>query len=134
MENWEPLQIRLVWYVLAGFVLGFTTSTLWEWLYFRQVRLRARQTPRAKQGVTSAWQTSETVAVAPDPVDEPPLPWATPVYQSSGVLLESEREPAPAYRQTTPFVQPVSFGDFQTTSAPSAPLPPAQPTPSPNLY
>jgi hypothetical protein len=29
------------WYVLAGFVLGFILSTLWEWLYFRQRRLRS---------------------------------------------------------------------------------------------
>ena len=54
MENWEPLQIRLVWYVLAGFVLGFTTSTLWEWLYFRQFRLRARAFGTHRLTVT-AW-------------------------------------------------------------------------------
>ena len=122
MENWEPLQIRLVWYVLAGFVLGFTTSTLWEWLYFRQFRLRVRQTLRYQQDVTSAWQATETVDVALDSVDEPRMPWVAPVYQSSGVLLESEREPATAYRQTVPLVQPAPFADLQTPRA-SAPPP-----------
>jgi len=28
------------WYVLAGFLLGFILSTLWEWLYFRRQRMR----------------------------------------------------------------------------------------------
>ena len=23
------------WYVLAGFLIGFILSTLWEWLFFR---------------------------------------------------------------------------------------------------
>jgi len=120
-----------VWYVLAGFVLGFTTSTLWEWLYFRQVRLRARQTLAYKQGVTSAWQASETVDAAADPIDELPMPWETPVYQGSGVLLESEREPAPVYRQTAPVIQPAPVVDFQATSAPVTPPSAPQPSPAP---
>lgn len=30
---------RLLWFVLAGFILGFATSTIWEWYYYRGKRL-----------------------------------------------------------------------------------------------
>ncbi len=28
------MTMRLLWFVLAGFLLGFAASTLWEWLHF----------------------------------------------------------------------------------------------------
>ena len=28
------------WYILAGFIVGFSLSTVWEWLYFRKRRMR----------------------------------------------------------------------------------------------
>jgi len=37
------MELELLWYVLAGFILGFIVSTLWEWLHFR----RERQTRQA---------------------------------------------------------------------------------------
>lgn len=30
---------RLLWFVLAGFILGFATSTIWEWYYYRGKRI-----------------------------------------------------------------------------------------------
>ena len=30
---------KALWFVLAGLILGFALSTLWEWLYFRRARL-----------------------------------------------------------------------------------------------
>ena len=33
---------QLIWFVLAGFLLGFVLSTLWEWLFFRRERLYIR--------------------------------------------------------------------------------------------
>jgi predicted flap endonuclease-1-like 5' DNA nuclease len=34
------MATNLLWYVMAGFLLGFATSTLWEWFYFRRERLK----------------------------------------------------------------------------------------------
>jgi len=34
----------VLWFVLAGFVLGFAASLLWEWLYFRKRRLNWQST------------------------------------------------------------------------------------------
>ncbi|MFN8442887.1 MAG: helix-hairpin-helix domain-containing protein [Caldilineaceae bacterium] len=35
-----PVELREpVWYILAGFILGFAISTLWEWLYYRRFRV-----------------------------------------------------------------------------------------------
>lgn len=34
----------VLWFVLAGFVLGFAASLLWEWLYFRKRRLQWQST------------------------------------------------------------------------------------------
>lgn len=38
----NQLQID-VWYILAGIVVGFAASTLWEWLYFRGKRLAVKE-------------------------------------------------------------------------------------------
>ena len=40
VDGIELIQIQMLWFVIAGFVLGFTTSTLWEWLYYRRKRLQ----------------------------------------------------------------------------------------------
>lgn len=94
MDNWDPIQMRILWYVLAGFVLGFITSTLWEWLYYRKQRLRWRTPGADARGATTAWgaETSRQETMAAD-TDEG-APWAAPVYRSPGVFLESEQEPA----------------------------------------
>ncbi|MDQ3247924.1 MAG: DUF4332 domain-containing protein [Chloroflexota bacterium] len=113
MENVNPMQIRLLWYVLAGFVLGFITSTLWEWLYYR--RLRRRTVVRDSSTVTTAWamptEGNDGLAVQVEP-------WATPAYRSSSVLLESEQDLVEPYPlQTTP----VASSPFsQAQVAPSA--------------
>lgn len=34
------MTMRLIWFILAGFLLGFTASTLWEWFHFRRERMK----------------------------------------------------------------------------------------------
>jgi hypothetical protein len=91
MEWW------LLWFVLAGFVLGFATSTLWEWLYYRGVRQRAVGSSPAP--VTQA-SVSTTV------FEPPPTAWDNADYRSPAILLEEEarehRPIAPTPRQETP--------------------------------
>ncbi len=31
-----------IWYLLAGVIIGFSASTLWEWLYFRRKRIQPK--------------------------------------------------------------------------------------------
>ncbi|MCX6047421.1 MAG: DUF4332 domain-containing protein [Chloroflexi bacterium] len=125
------MQIGILWYVLAGFVLGFTVSTLWEWLYYRGRRLRGRVNvavdvagpvePNAFGPTVSVGRWREPAidrADAQDAANEP-LPWATPTYRSSGVFLESEKEFA---TQSIPPADQFITHSFvgQPTSAPVA--------------
>lgn len=48
-QLWTPdfgllitMVIQILWFVFAGFLLGFILSTIWEWLYFRRIRLHLR--------------------------------------------------------------------------------------------
>lgn len=36
------MNLSVLWYVLAGAILGFALSTLWEWLYYRSKRMALR--------------------------------------------------------------------------------------------
>ncbi len=120
------MQIGILWYVLAGFVLGFTVSTLWEWLYYRGQRLRWRADVGASVGrnevdnSAGVWreQTIDT-ATAYQSASEP-MPWETPAYRSSGVFLESEKEPV---TQTIP-------NNHQFTTASSSVRQPSPTTPA----
>ena len=112
MVSLDPMQMRIFWYVLAGFVLGFITSTLWEWLYFRKRRLERDSAFAKGAAFTAAWR-SETASRAetssanmPDPAMPPQnvarrktpaaatndeLLWQTSAYRSPGVFLDSEK-------------------------------------------
>lgn len=47
MAGLTPDQLRLaLWFLLAGIILGFSVSTLWEWLYFRRKRVRQADSSR----------------------------------------------------------------------------------------
>jgi predicted flap endonuclease-1-like 5' DNA nuclease len=86
------MQWHLLWFVLAGFVLGFSASTLWEWLYYR--RLRA-----ARQEVTPvelvAEPAEEDKADDVDDVLTAAMSWEAG-YQGPGVYMETEQaEPFP---------------------------------------
>ncbi len=85
------MSFRVFWFVVAGFVLGFVTSTLWEWLYYRQKRVHSL----ASHGTTLLDARRSYVA---EPEDETAdsfdvNAWKLPSYRSSGVLLESEELP-----------------------------------------
>jgi predicted flap endonuclease-1-like 5' DNA nuclease len=91
MEGRKAMDWQAIWYVLAGFVLGFATSTLWEWLYYRRQRLLARA------GEVDAGDYTLVPAA-----EQPAAPRSsTAEYRSPGVFLESER-PEPAGNDAEP--------------------------------
>ena len=89
------------WYVLAGFIVGFCLSTVWEWLYFRQRRMRItdRRITELEQALRSQSRTA-VVEVLP----EPGVTWSATGYASPGVLLENEADNASAPRAAAPAV------------------------------
>ncbi|CAN5771566.1 hypothetical protein BH10CHL1_BH10CHL1_24270 [soil metagenome] len=88
--------------MLAGFVLGFTVSTLWEWLYYRGQRLRWRADAGVPSGSNAfgnagrvgSWRDPDMDRADAQRAASEALPWETPAYRSSGVFLESEKEVA----------------------------------------
>jgi len=88
------------WYVLAGFLLGFSVSTLWEWLYFRRRRMAIRDRRIAELEATVR---TYAAAATSTPVDSTiGNDWAEPTLQSSGVYLETEEAAAVARPDTLP--------------------------------
>jgi len=97
------MATNLLWYVLAGFLLGFASSTLWEWFYFRKERLKL--TDRRIQELEAKLQEAE---IETDKATTPPYSpsvvptvaavtaatrtsaWSDTGYRSPGVFLESE--------------------------------------------
>ncbi len=97
------------WNLLAGFLIGFAVSTLWEWLYFRRRRTAIRNRRIAELEATlrtyaAAGGASPTSAVASNDWNEPP-------FDNPHVYLETE-EPAQAAAQSTP-ENPASAPAFQ---------------------
>jgi len=97
------MATNLLWYVLAGFLLGFASSTLWEWFYFRKERLKL--TDRRIRELEAKLQEAEIETdKSPDsPLTPSPVPtvaavtaatrtsaWSDTAYRSPGVFLESE--------------------------------------------
>lgn len=101
VEGAELMSFRVLWFVVAGFVIGFTTSTLWEWLYYRRKRLAmlaehsdfVRDAERRQGGVSHAQETATSDATE----------WRPPFYRSPGVFLESEQPGADATFTGTAF-------------------------------
>lgn len=92
------MELELLWYVLAGFILGFIVSTLWEWLHFRRERIKLRDQRIAELEATIEQERQSSVPnasgydfVYPEDI----LPGVNPpqTYQGGGVLLETERQP-----------------------------------------
>lgn len=110
-----------LWFVLAGFLLGFATSTLWEWFHFRKARLRMLEsrTRDVDGGVRS--RTDESAGV-PSRRVAAEREWTGQAYRSPGIFLESE-SPEPeriaARRPAAEPSWPVDVHDDQ-----DAPVPP----------
>lgn len=104
------MAMSALWFVLAGFVLGFAASTLWEWLHFRRSRMKLRDQRIAELEAELHEQERQldevrTLAMAS-------AGWSAPNYRSPGVFLDTETtdeatfvSPQPA--QPAP-VQPVA--------------------------
>jgi predicted flap endonuclease-1-like 5' DNA nuclease len=98
------MATNLLWFVLAGFLLGFVTSTLWEWFYFRKERLkltdrRIREleaklldSEPATESITPISTTANSAPPANAPITSAALTssWGDPTYRSPGVFLETE--------------------------------------------
>ncbi len=95
---------QVLWFMGAGFILGFATSTLWEWLYYRgKRRAQAAAAPlivsppaRADNQIS---QPDETLDIQPDES------WAMP-YRGSGIYLESEHPSLAGQSASTPDTLP----------------------------
>jgi len=96
------------WYLLAGFIIGFCLSTVWEWLYFRQRRMRI-----ADRRIAALQQQldSQMRAARPDIPSEPGVTWTATEYQSPGILLENETDAQPAPRAAVPVTAAVLHAD-----------------------
>lgn len=95
---------NLLWYVLAGFLIGLVTSTLAEWFFFRKERLKL--TDRRIRELEAKLRDSEPAIESVPPINitansapaasAPPTPapvtssWGDPAYRSPGVFLETE--------------------------------------------
>ncbi len=79
----------LLWFVLAGFLLGFITSTLWEWFYFRRERLK--RTDRRILELEDKLRRLENEPAAADEAADQPA-WAERTYRSPGVFLDVEEQ------------------------------------------
>ncbi|MCC6455146.1 MAG: hypothetical protein IT328_09410 [Caldilineaceae bacterium] len=102
------MATNLLWFVLAGFLLGFATSTLWEWFYFRKERLKLtdRRIRELEAKILELEATPDSAtptlsipasAAASTPPTGAPLKsalltsaWNEPAYRSPGVFLETE--------------------------------------------
>ena len=87
VEGIELVSFRAFWFIAAGFIIGFATSTLWEWLYYRRRRLQQLQ----RDQTTS--EDHVTIANARGDESRDVGSWTLPKYRSASVLLESETAP-----------------------------------------
>jgi len=82
------------WYLLAGFIIGFTLSTLWEWLYFRRKRMRIenRRIAELEAMLRSYSIAQESQSVAAGSGES----WVSPSFNDPGAYLDIEDEAAVA--------------------------------------
>lgn len=74
------------WHLLAGFIIGFGVSTLWEWLYFRRKRAVIRD-----RYVAELEATVRTYAAAAAQVDTGAAgDWSEPRFEKPAIFLETE--------------------------------------------
>lgn len=116
------MAMSALWFVLAGFVLGFAASTLWEWLHFRRSRMKLRDQRIAELEAELHEQERQLDEVRTLAMSS--AGWSAPNYRSPGVFLDTETTDettfvAPQPAQPPPLVQPVQ------PAAEPAPLPAA---------
>ena len=80
------MEGQLVWFLLAGFLLGFACSTLWEWFYYRGVRRRNL----AAHGASAIVYTAEPVITPAIAANEQPV--AESGYRSPAIFIEGEEQ------------------------------------------
>ena len=89
------------WYLLAGFFIGFSVSTLWEWLYFRRRRMAIRD--RRVAELEATLRTYAAAASAPATSAAATEDWGEPQFESPHVYLETENPtPPPDDQPETP--------------------------------
>lgn len=153
------MATNLLWFVLAGFLLGFATSTLWEWFYFRKERLKItdRRIRELEAKLREAEGETDSV-LPPTSSTHSPVPtvasvigastrtsaWGDSGYRSPGVFLESEeydtvegekdageRERPLSSAPSTPVTPPVVPTVNSLTSPPASPPPASHPPATP---
>jgi hypothetical protein len=82
------MEWQLAWFLLAGFLLGFACSTLWEWLYYRGVRQRKLALLR-----TATETNVPSIAAAETALVERPETVVDAHYRSPAVFIEGEKTP-----------------------------------------
>jgi len=82
------MTMRLLWFVLAGFLLGFAASTLWEWLHFRRERMKLRD-ERVRE-LEGQLREQKRLMDEMRPVSVRMPAWEQSEYHSPGVFLDSE--------------------------------------------
>ncbi|GIV77092.1 MAG: hypothetical protein KatS3mg050_1486 [Litorilinea sp.] len=123
------MQLEMLWFVLAGFVLGFATSTLWEWYHFRRERLRLRDR-RVQELEEQLRRTRATLSSQANENATPQTPTFT--YRSPGVFLDAEaRRQQEAEEAATE--APVSPRPFASEAQTAPPPRPEEETPEPLL-
>jgi hypothetical protein len=106
------------WYVLAGFILGFILSTLWEWLYFRYRRMRIEN-----QRISELEATVRSLSAVSRLAENGASTGFAAGYQSPGVFLEGEQGDV----DTVEVIVPAALSTDQPTGAQSgAPQPPPE--------
>jgi len=112
VEGADFMSLRVLWFVIAGFILGFATSTLWEWLYYRGKR--RTQLMQAAHPIFPATPPTPSRAEQEASLEQPQATWALS-YRSPGIYLENE-QPQPqlqpsAATEVTEEPSPIVFAD-----------------------
>ena len=120
------------WYLLAGFIVGFTLSTLWEWLYFRRKRMRIenRRIAELEAMLRSSILAEESQSVTATRASEP---WVSPSFDDPGAYLDIEDEAAVSVVPPAelPPTLSVGVGVAQVNRRPRTPTPAPLLSPSP---
>lgn len=115
------MTMRLLWFVLAGFLLGFATSTLWEWLYFRRERMKLRD--KRVQELEVQLAEEQKILAQMSVVQQPAPAWPQAEYHSPGVFLDSE---APGVPESAAEVRAPAKPIPKDPSPASSPAPPVE--------